>query len=85
MKQYKDMTEPELQDLMRAFANSLTAEAVNRALEKPRFVLLVFNDPDSAQYICNGHRADVIKVLREFADAVERRDTLERIPFPKTN
>jgi hypothetical protein len=79
----EDMTEPELGELLRS-----CAKAVNTALSariqsqhKPMFALLVFNDPEVAQYISSCERADMIRALRECADRLERRQTVERKEF----
>ena len=81
MKKLRDMTEPELAELMTAMGNQIKAVAAVMEVESPLFVLLLFNDPEIAQYIANCQRSDCIKSLRETADRLERKQTVEREPF----
>jgi hypothetical protein len=83
VRNYEDMTEPELADLMRGFARAVTVVATSLDLERPVFVLLVFNDPAAAQYISNGERADVVRALRTAAARLESRDVIPRVDFPE--
>lgn len=76
MKYIKDMTEPELRDLMNIIAIQIVNATVG--VEKPKFALLLFNDPALAQYVCNCNRQDVIKAMRECADRLERNEDLPR-------
>lgn len=82
MRRLQDMTEPELRDLLNTMARRITTCAAGLGVEKPHFALILFNDPAVGQYVCNCERADVIKALRETADRLERRETLERVEFP---
>ena len=83
MKRLEDMTEPELGDLLRAMARNIVHVAQTLDVEK-HFALLLFNDPKVGQYIANCERADVIKALRETADRLEGRQTVERESFGAT-
>lgn len=74
MKKLEDMTEPELRELCNLAANSIVAAAEYLKVEKPHFVLLLFNDPAVAQYVCNCERADVIKAMQECANRLENRE-----------
>ena len=78
-KRLDDMTEPELRELMTA-----AGDAVKAALP-PRtgYVVLAyeFGLPGIGQYIANGQRSDVIKLLRETADRLERRQEVGRVEF----
>lgn len=74
----RDMTEPELAELMNAMACKIALVAMTEKVELPRFVLLLFNDPHVAQYISNCNREDTIKALREAADRLERRQDVTR-------
>ena len=74
----EDMTEKELRELMNALGTQIEAVAAVFKIEKPMFCLLLFNDPKLGQYICNCERADTIKVLRETADRLERREDVPR-------
>ena len=79
MKLLRDMTEPELAELMTAMGNQIKATAAVMEVESPHFALLLFNDPEIAQYVANCDRRDVILALRECATRLERRETLERV------
>jgi hypothetical protein len=82
VKTLRDMTEPELKELMDAMGKQIVAVAAVLEVEKPHFALLLFNDPEIAQYVCNCERSDVIKAFREAADRLEGRETLDRVEFP---
>jgi hypothetical protein len=81
MQKLIDMTEPELGSLMRQAARQVVSVANDLGVEKPLFVLLLFNDPQVAQYIANCDRSDVIKAMRETADRLERRQDASSVPF----
>lgn len=82
MKLIKDMTEPEL----RAYFFGLAAMLEDQlppgpsARGKCLFFLIVNDqiDPGIAQYVSNVQRADAIKMLRETADRLERRQDVTR-------
>ena len=74
MKRLEDMTEPELRDLMNRCGVAVKRELGNTS----KFALLVFDDPEIAQYISSCVRTDMIKALRETADRLERRDDIPR-------
>jgi NACalpha-BTF3-like transcription factor len=78
LKRLQDMTEPQLQHLMKDLATSLLDTSSIHGIERPLFVLLLFNDPRVSQYVSNAQRADVIKALREAADRLERREDVQR-------
>jgi hypothetical protein len=78
MQKLVNMTEPELGSLMRQCGRAIITTAEGLAVEKPLFVLLLFNDPDVAQYIANCQRSDVIKALRETADRLETNQDVVR-------
>lgn len=77
-RQLEDMTEPDLAELMRAMAKGVERAAAVKNVEKPHFVLLVFNDPAVAQYISNCRRSDMIAALRESADRLDSRQDVPR-------
>jgi hypothetical protein len=82
MKKLKDMTEPELAQLMTLCGNMILESADALGVEKPMFVVLLFNDPATAQYVANCQRADVILALREAAERLERHEDKQlRVPF----
>ena len=81
MLKLENMTEPELGIVMKAVAMCIETVFNQMGIEKPMFAALVFNDPKVTQYICNCHRQDVIKAMRECADRLEGRETLERSEF----
>jgi hypothetical protein len=78
VKTLRDLTEPELAQLCRECARAIERTAREQGVEKPLFVLLLFNDPEIAQYIANCERADVIQALREAADRLQRKQDLPR-------
>jgi len=74
----EDMTEPELQRLCHMEGQAVEQVAAALSVEKPLFVLLLFNDPKVAQYVCNCRREDVIKAMRECALRLEGRQDVPR-------
>ena len=78
MKQLKDMTEPELKQLMNYFGQVIEDAGVKAGFDKTLFCLLLFNDPKVSQYVANCERDDMIKVLRETADRLERNQDVPR-------
>lgn len=78
MEHLEDMTEPELANLMTTTAKAIEANFATQGVEKPRFCLVVFNDPKIAQYIGNCQRADMIASMRETADRLERKQDVTR-------
>lgn len=78
MKQLEYMTEPELRTFMNGCATAIVGEALHQDVEKPQFVLLLFNDPKLGQYVSNCNRQDIIKALRETADRLERGEDVPR-------
>jgi hypothetical protein len=78
MKQLEHMTEPELRELMTALAKAIEAKTQDLKVEKPLFVLVLFNDPKVGQYISNCRREDCIKAMRETASRLEKRQDVPR-------
>jgi hypothetical protein len=78
MKRLQDMTEPELRQLMNLTGHAILEAADELGVEKPMFVLVLFNDPAVAQYAANCNRADVIAAMRETADRLEGREDVTR-------
>lgn len=78
MKKLINMTEPELKDLMNSCAYAIEGAAKIHRVEKPLFALILFNDPQIGQYICNCERETTIKALRETADRLERNQDISR-------
>lgn len=77
-REFKYMTEPELGETMTAFAKAIVDTAEKMGVEKPHFTLVVFNDPEIAQYASNCRREDIIKAMRETADRLEKNQDLVR-------
>jgi hypothetical protein len=73
-----EMTEPELRDLMNAMGSAIEFVAQHKGIERPHFALLVFNDPQIAQYVANCERGDIIKAMRECADRLELKQDVTR-------
>lgn len=78
MKRLMDLTEPELAALMTAMARAIEGAAKFHGVEKPLFILHVFNDPEIAQYIANCERGSAIQAMRECADRMERAEDMRR-------
>lgn len=78
----RDMDEVELGSLMTLLAKSLERAAAKFLDEKPLFVLVLFNDPEIAQYVSNCDRSTTIAAMRETADRLERRDDVSRVAYP---
>lgn len=78
MKKLEYMDEPELKRVMSTLANRVKDGCTIMGVEKPQFVLLLFNDPAVAQYISNCDRRDVVKALREAAERLERHEDITR-------
>lgn len=72
MTQLENMTEVELKLLMDATCRAIEATFARLKVEKPRFALVVFNDPKIGQYASNCTRASMIEALRETAERLER-------------
>jgi hypothetical protein len=83
MKKLEDMTEPEHSELMTTCAKAIEYAARSLDVEKPFFALVLFNDQKVGQYISNCTRASMIEALRETADRLEKRQTVQRVKFPK--
>ncbi len=77
-KKLADMTEPELQNLMRCLAIGIDIVTQELGVEKAHFALLLFNDPKVAQYVCNCKREDMVAALREAAYRLENREDVPR-------
>lgn len=82
MKKLIDMTGPEIEEYMRLLAASTEAVLPAGPSKSGRalFVLLVFDDPGLAQYVSNCSRENMVKALRECADRLERRETIDGTP-----
>lgn len=78
MRLLQDMTEPELRDTMNAVARAVFREAQAQGVEKPQFVLVLFNDPAICQYVANCTRASMIEAMRETANRLERNEDIAR-------
>lgn len=65
------MTEPDVRDFMTTLAEQIEATAVVLAVERPKFALVVFDDP-AMGHISNCTRAETIAMLREKANRLER-------------
>ena len=74
----QDMTEPEIREIMAGLGHEIIDSADRIGVEKPLFVLLLFNDPRVGQYIANTNRSDTILALREAADRLENNQDIPR-------
>lgn len=82
MKLLKDMTEPELQAYFRNLASRIESDLPPGPSNNGKclFFLIVCEDegPGISQYVSNVRRQDAIKMLRETADRLERRQDVTR-------
>ena len=78
MTKLEHMTEVELKLLMNATCRAVEQTFLRLAVEKPQFVLVVFNDPKVAQYAANCERASMIEAMRETADRLENQQDVTR-------
>jgi hypothetical protein len=82
MKLIRDMTEPELRDYFNRLARMVedALPAGPSAKGKCLFALIVADsvEPGVGQYVSNVNRADMVRLLRETADRLERREDLPR-------
>jgi hypothetical protein len=82
VKLIRDMTEPELREFFSALARKVEDELPPGPSAKGKclFALIVSDDtgPGVGQYVSNVRRADMIKLLRETADRLERREDIPR-------
>jgi dephospho-CoA kinase len=77
-KLIQDMTEPEVTSLMESFGSAIEETAEDVGCEKPKFLLLVFNDPYSTNYASNILRTEVINILKHTLQQLESKaDLLE--------
>jgi hypothetical protein len=68
MKSFDRMTLDEIRVLLDGTAR----EIVRRIPDGARFVLLIYDSSDEARYVSNANRSDIIKAMKEYADALER-------------
>ena len=78
MKRLEDMTEPELRQLCSFCGDAIEQTAEFLGVEKPLFCLVLFNDPQVAQYVGNCERESMIMAMRETADRLESRQDVTR-------
>ncbi len=78
MKKLENMDEMELKELMNAVCYAIEEIAYALKVEKPKFVVVLFNDPKIAQYGSNCNRSDIIKSMRETAERLERKEDVTR-------
>ena len=71
----KDMTEPELKVFINGLCRSMKSRLPSDATG---FVLLIFGDDGIAQYAASIDRKSGIAAIREFADRLDRGDTVPR-------
>lgn len=74
MKCLINMTETQLSDMLRDIAASIE----RRLPPKTLFCLLVFDEPQVAQYIANCRRGDMIEAFRETANRLEAKEDINR-------
>jgi hypothetical protein len=78
----KDLTEPELRDYFRGLARMIEGALPPGPSSKGRclFALIVTDTMEAGigQYVSNVQRADMIKMLRETADRLEKNEDIPR-------
>lgn len=77
-KKMEHMTEPELREFCNACATQMKVVAAVFEVEDPLFVILLFNDPEVSQYVCNCKRDTMVEALREAANRLENREDVTR-------
>lgn len=78
MKKLEFMNEQELREFCNECGRAVVGTAASMHVEKPLFVLLLFNDPKLGQYVANCDRSTVVQALRETADRLEKREDIPR-------
>jgi hypothetical protein len=82
MKLIRDMTEPELREFFRNLASEIEARLPPGPSAKGKclFALIVADtmEPGVGQYVSNVQRPDMIRLLRETADRLEKREDIPR-------
>jgi hypothetical protein len=80
MKLLRDMTEPELRAYFRGLARAVedSLPPGPSAKGKCLFVLLVADESNIGQYVSNADRPGIIKLLRETADRLARKEDVTR-------
>ncbi len=73
-----DLNEPTMKFMLDKMGKSIENVAAQHQVDKPKFALLLFDDPGLGQYCCNCERKDVITALRETADRLERKEDIPR-------
>ncbi len=72
-----NMTEPEIEAFVAASGAAVEGVAAGRNVEKPLYLLLLFDNPGLVRYSTNClDRETLSKALRRHADAIERGETL---------
>lgn len=72
MKKLCDMSEPELKELLNQCAYSISERTGSL------YMLVIFDEPNLAQYISNANRHSCIEAMRETADRLENKEIIER-------
>jgi hypothetical protein len=68
MNQFDRMTLDEIRVLLDGTAREIARRIPDGAL----FALLIFDGSDEARYVSNAKRSDIVKAMREHANALER-------------
>jgi hypothetical protein len=68
MKQFNQMTIPEI----KAVLTGLGLAVKSRLPPGTLYAVLIFDQSDIARYVSNANRSDIIKAMREHADALEK-------------
>lgn len=71
------MDEVELRGMMNDVSRSIEMAGLRHGV-KPLFAVVVFNDPEVAQYAANCQRQDMIRAMKETAQRLERKQDVTR-------
>ncbi len=79
-KRLEDMDEQELRQVLNTIGHVLT-ETISELTEtegKPKFCVLLFDDPKTSQYLSTCNRDDMILALKESVKRLEGREDVLR-------
>jgi RNA recognition motif-containing protein len=75
-KRLEDMDEQELRHVLNTIGHVLTETVLEltEPVDKPKFCVLLFDDPKTSQYLSTCNRDDMIKALKETVKRLEGRE-----------
>jgi hypothetical protein len=78
MQRLQDLDERELKHLMTTVCYGIERAAGACGVERPMYVVVLFNDPKVGRYASNCQRSDIITAMRETADRLEKGEDVVR-------